>query len=68
MSFTHTVTVIATATLSAILVSMVMVLLFGLFDPRVDNTKILEIMAPAFQTIVGGFIGLVTGIKLKAQE
>ena len=36
----------------------------GLFDARVDNAKVLDIIAPAFQTIVGGFIGLVTGIKI----
>ena len=58
------VTLIATVTLSTILLAMVMVLLSGLFDDNVDNTKIFEAITPAFQTIVGGFIGLITGIKI----
>jgi hypothetical protein len=39
-------------------------MLIGLFDDKVDNTKIFEAITPAFQTIVGGFIGLITGIKI----
>jgi hypothetical protein len=58
------VTLMATATLTIILLSMVGVLLVGLFTPSVDNTKIFEAITPAFQTIVGGFIGLITGIKI----
>jgi hypothetical protein len=58
------VTLTATATLTIILLSMVGVLLVGLFNPTVDNTKIFEAITPAFQTIVGGFIGLITGIKI----
>jgi hypothetical protein len=58
------VTLTATATLTIILLSMVGVLLVGLFTPAVDNTKIFEAITPAFQTIVGGFIGLITGIKI----
>jgi len=58
------VTLIATITLSVILLSMVFVLLTGLFFDKVDNTKIFEAITPAFQTIVGGFIGLITGIKI----
>jgi len=58
------VTMIATVTLSIILLSMVFVMLIGLFHNDVDNTKIFEAITPAFQTIVGGFIGLITGIKI----
>ena len=43
---------------------MVTVFMFGFFDPQVDNNKLFEIVGPAFQTIVGGFIGLITGIKI----
>ena len=28
------------------------------------NDKIFEAITPAFQTIIGGFIGLITGIKI----
>jgi len=62
------VTLMATATLTIILLSMVGVLLVGLFTPAVDNTKIFEAINPAFQTIVGGFIGLITGIKIGTDE
>lgn len=62
------VTLIATITLTVILLSMVGVLLVGLFNPTVDNTKIFEAITPAFQTIVGGFIGLITGIKIGTNE
>ena len=62
------VTLMATATLTIILLSMVGVMLMGLFNPVVDNTKIFEAITPAFQTIVGGFIGLITGIKIGSDE
>jgi len=62
------VTLTASVTLALILLSMVGVLLVGLFNPVVDNTKIFEAITPAFQTIVGGFIGLITGIKIGSDE
>jgi hypothetical protein len=62
------VTLMATATLTLILLSMVGVLLIGLFNTNIDNTKIFEAITPAFQTIVGGFIGLITGIKIGSDE
>jgi cation transporter-like permease len=62
------VTLIATTTLSLILVSMVSGMVIGLFDEKVDNNKIFEAILPAFQTIVGGFIGLITGIKIATDQ
>jgi hypothetical protein len=62
------VTLTATATLTVILLSMVGALLMGLFNPAVDNTEIFKAVTPAFQTIVGGFIGLITGIKIGTDE
>ena len=62
------ITQIATYTLAFILLSMVGTMLYGLFDVKVDNTKVFEIVGPAFQTIVGGFIGLITGIKIGSDE
>jgi hypothetical protein len=58
------VTLTACYTLAVILLSMVGVMLIGFFTEKVDNAKIFEIVGPAFQTIVGGFIGLITGIKI----
>ena len=58
------VTLIATITLTLIILSMVGVLLVGLFVEKIDNTKIFEAITPAFQMIVGAFVGLVAGIKI----
>ena len=58
------VTMVACFTLAATVMSMVSVFVLGFFDEKVDNNKLFEIVGPAFQTIVGGFIGLITGIKI----
>jgi len=62
------VTLTACYTLAVILISMVITMLIGLFDEKVDNNKVFEIVGPAFQTIVGGFIGLITGIKIGSEN
>ena len=58
------VVVIATMSLAAILLTMTVAVCIGLFNNDVDNNKIFEMLIPAFQTIVGGFIGLITGINI----
>jgi hypothetical protein len=58
------VTVCVTVTLCVVIIGMVGALLLGLFDKSIDNSKIFEAITPAFQTIIGGFIGLITGIKI----
>ena len=58
------VTMTVTLTLCVVVVGMVGAMLIGLFDNDVSNDKIFEAITPAFQTIIGGFIGLITGIKL----
>jgi len=58
------VTMTVTLTLCVVVVGMVGAMLIGLFDSDVSNDKIFEAITPAFQTIIGGFIGLITGIKL----
>jgi len=62
------VTLVATFTLCVTVVAMVSVFMMWFFDPQVDNNKLFEIVGPAFQTIVGGFIGLITGIKIGSDE
>jgi hypothetical protein len=62
------VTLIASLTLCITVLAMVTVFMFGFFNPAVDNNKLFEIVGPAFQTIVGGFIGLITGIKIGADS
>jgi hypothetical protein len=62
------VTLIASFTLSVTVLSMVTVFMVGFFDPEIDNTKLFEIVGPAFQTIIGGFIGLITGIQIGSNQ
>lgn len=67
---TFWVTLLVSITLCIILLSMVGALLIGLFMPNnlVDNKDIFPILSPAFSTIVGGFIGLLAGVKLSHEE
>jgi len=58
------VTMAVTITLCIVVMGMVGAMLVGMFDSNVNNDKIFEAITPAFQTIIGGFIGLITGIKL----
>ena len=65
---TFVVTTMVTLTLCAVILAMVVTLMVGLFDPIVDNTEIFKLIGPAFQTVIGGFIGLLAGIKLKNED
>jgi hypothetical protein len=65
---TFIVTVMVSLTLCIVVLSMSGVMLLGLFEPLVDNNKIFELVGPAFQTVVGGFIGLLAGVKLSHDE
>jgi hypothetical protein len=53
-------------TLCFVVVAMTVALLGGLFMPNsvVDNKDIFPIIAPAFSTVIGGFIGWLAAIKL----
>ena len=51
-------------TLSIVIVSVAIVLLAGLFEENVNNDKIFEMLGPAFNTIVGAFVGLLGGLSL----
>lgn len=51
-------------TLATVLLSVILTMLSGLFDDKVDNAKIFEILSPAFQTIVGCFVGVLGGRAL----
>jgi hypothetical protein len=65
---TFFVTLMVSFTLCVVILSMVGVLMTGLFDEKVDNAEIFKLISPAFQTIVGGFIGLLAGVKLSHDE
>jgi hypothetical protein len=57
-------------TLSFVMVAMTVTLLGAMFLPNsvVDNKDIFPIIAPAFSTIVGGFIGWLAAIKMNVTE
>ena len=58
------VTVCVTVTLCIVVIGMVVTMSAGMFDKDISNDKIFGAITPAFQTIIGGFIGLITGIKI----
>ena len=62
------VTASVTFTLCLVVIGMVGSLLVALFHEAVDNAEIFKLIGPAFQTIVGGFIGLLAGIKLGGEK
>jgi hypothetical protein len=59
---------VAIITLSAVILVVVLALVVGLFvsNDIVDSAAILEVVNPAFQTIIGAFVGLLGGLSLNA--
>ena len=57
---------VTVSVLAAVIGVVVIVLCIGLFMPneQIDNAKIFEMIAPAFNTIIGAFVGLLGGISL----
>ena len=55
-------------TLAAVILVVVLTLAVGLFVPNeiLDSAAILEMINPAFQTIIGAFVGLLGGLSLNA--
>ncbi len=64
MNHKEHIMVIAAWSLVAIVLSMLFMFAYAVIDPNFDTDKVFAIIGPAFQTIVGGFIGLITGIKI----
>ena len=56
--------VVATCSLVAVVFCMCFMFIYAVLDPEVDDNLVFTIIGPAFQTIVGGFIGLITGIQV----
>ena len=54
----------ATVSLMGVVMAMVWMFVQAILDPTVDDKVVFDIVGPAFQTIVGGFIGLITGIHM----
>jgi len=63
------VTMIATLSLMGVIASMIWMFVQAVLDPTVDDKIVFDIVGPAFQSICGGFLGLITGIHIgKAQN
>ena len=57
---------VTVGTLASICVVVVLALLVGIFMPNdvVDNQQIFAIIGPAFNTVIGAFVGLLGGLSL----
>ena len=64
MKVSDQITIICCVSLSIVLLSTVGVVLIGLFDDKVDNHEIFKLINPAFNMIVGAFVGTIAGIKI----
>jgi hypothetical protein len=62
------VTLLVTVTLCVVVLGMVGTLLAAILDPSIPNDPILAIIAPSFNMVIGGFIGLITGIHMAQGE
>lgn len=59
---------IAVITLACVVLVVVAALVIGLFVPDsvVDSDKVFEIVGPAFNMVIGAFVGLLGGLSLNA--
>lgn len=64
MKVADKITIICCISLSIVLLSTVAVVLVGLFDDRVDNAEVFKLINPAFNMVVGAFVGTIAGIKI----
>ena len=55
---------VSTLSLASVVAAMCGMFAYAVLDPAVDDKVVFDVIGPAFQTIVGGFIGLITGIKV----
>ena len=64
MTHQEKIVVAATVSLMLVVIGMMFAFAVALLDTTVDDKMVFDIIGPAFQTIVGGFIGLITGIQV----
>ena len=64
MDMKNVIITIATLSLTLVVIAMCWMFIYAILDPSVDDKEVFTIIGPAFQTIVGGFIGLITGIQI----
>ena len=68
MSTKDHVLLIAAWSLVAVIIGMLLMFGYAVLDPNFDTEKVFQIIGPAFQTVIGGFIGLITGIKIGSDD
>ena len=68
MNLLSKVTMVATYTLMWVILTMLVSLLYGLYDNRVSNDDIFSIIGPAFNTVIGAFVGVIAGIHIGKQN
>lgn len=59
---------VTVGTLSFMCVSVVMTLLFAFFSNEVNNDEIFKMLGPAFNTVIGAFVGLLGGISITKRK
>ena len=66
----HWILKVTVGTLASICVCVVFALLIGIFMPNelVDNQQIFAIIGPAFNTVIGAFVGLLGGLSLSGDS
>ena len=62
------VMIIAAWSLVAVIIGMLLMFAYAVVDPNFETDKVFQIIGPAFQTVIGGFIGLITGIKIGSDD
>ena len=65
---TFWVTMLVSITLCISVIAMVFAFLYGLYVKQIDNHEIFKMLSPAFQTLIGGMIGFLSGVKLMSSE
>ena len=60
---------LSVGSLAAMVIAMIIALLVGLFMPNevIDNKDIFPIIGPAFNTVIGAFVGLLGGLSMAAR-
>ena len=68
MSTKDHVLLICAWSLVCVIVAMLLMFIYAILDPNVVDAEVFKIIGPSFQTVIGGFIGLITGIKIGEKE
>ena len=61
---------LAVGALASVMIAVVLALLAGLFMPNevIDNKDIFPIIGPAFNTVIGAFVGLLGGLAMSSSD